>query len=181
MDNPSVDTAEHPAPREVGGCLLVEIGDEVFGISVASVKEVIELEHVTQVPMCSKTISGVINVRGSVVPVIDAAKRLGLACGSEYDKYSCIVLYDSFDDTTQEMVTLGVLVKRVRAIEELKLENLADAPYFGAHIPVNFIQSMARTNNQMFVVLEMSSLLNVDSINDEIKSNQKSLFRNLLS
>ncbi|WP_394247245.1 chemotaxis protein CheW [Vibrio profundi] len=165
---------------EAGGCLLVEIGGESFGISITSVKEVIELEHVTQVPMCSETISGVINVRGSVVPVLDAAKRLGLASETQYDKYSCIVLYDSFDVTTEEMVTIGVLVKRVRAIEELQIDNLAEAPYFGAHIPVNFIQNMARTNNRMFVVLDMSALLNVNSINDEIVNFQKSLFKSLL-
>ncbi|MBW3694742.1 chemotaxis protein CheW [Vibrio sp. T187] len=170
-----------PLSNSVNGCLLVDIGGEIFGISIRSVKEVIELEDVTQVPMCTSTVSGVINVRGSVVPVIDAAKRLGLRNTNSYDKYSCIVLYDCIDESTHEAITIGVLVNRVRAIEELSGEELAGAPYFGAHIPVSFILHMARVNEQVFIVLDMASMLSITSINEEIVDYQKELFKNILS
>ncbi|MGF1753474.1 chemotaxis protein CheW [Vibrio makurazakiensis] len=167
--------------KNVDGCLLVDISNEVFGISISSVKEVIELESVTKIPMCTETVSGVINVRGSVVPVVDAAKRLGLVNKQDYDKYSCIVLYDSTDEVTHEVNTVGVLVNRVRAIEPIKGEALANAPYFGAHVPVHFIQNMMRVSEQVIVILDMSAMLNVESINEEIVAHQRKLFNNILS
>ncbi|MDN3613667.1 chemotaxis protein CheW [Vibrio gallaecicus] len=172
--------------HSISACLLVDIGGEVFGISVGSVKEVIEFESITTVPMCSGKdgngiVSGVINVRGSVVPVIDAGKRLGLQHEKAYDKYSCIVLYESYDEASNVVVTVGILVNRVKAIEGLAQEALTDAPYFGVHIPAHFVSTMARIEDQVFIILDMPVLLNLSSINQDILSNQKQLFNQLLS
>ncbi|WP_345776497.1 chemotaxis protein CheW [Vibrio sp. 99-70-13A1] len=176
------NTEEH---HPISACLLVDIGGETFGISISSVKEVIELESITKVPMCSGKdgngiVSGVINVRGSVVPVIDAGKRLGLKHEEVYDKYSCIVLYESYDEASNMTVTVGILVNRVKAIESLTKEALTDAPYFGVHIPVQFVSTMARIKEQVFIILDMPALLNLSSINQEILSNQKQLFNQIL-
>mgnify|MGYP000285569195 FL=1 len=186
MNQASSEQEAMEETHSVSACLLVDIGGEAFGISISSVKEVIELESITTVPMCSdkdgsSIVSGVINVRGSVVPVIDAGKRLGLKHEKSYDKYSCIVLYESYDEASHAVVTVGILVQRVKAIEGLTAEDLTDAPYFGVHIPAHFVSTMARIKDQVFIILDMATLLNLSSINQEVLSNQKQIFNNLLS
>ncbi len=159
------------------GLLFVDIGREAFAIPIHSVKEVIELTKITSVPMCSSIVNGVINVRGSVVPVIDAATRIGMEQTQDYDKYSCIVLYEREDVTTNELIVLGLLVNRVRSIEMISDDMKTNKPAFGSHIPDLFVSQMIRLKEQVFPILDMPALLDCEAINQEILSNQHSSFR----
>ncbi|MGF1720522.1 chemotaxis protein CheW [Vibrio kyushuensis] len=159
------------------GLLFVDIGYEVFAIPIHSVKEVIELCQITTVPMCSDVINGVINVRGSVVPVINAAIRLELDQSQKYDKFSCIVLYEYTDQTTQELVVIGLIVNRVRSIEMVNSSMNTNKPAFGSHIPEQFVMRMIRVHGQVFPILDMPVLLNSQVINQEMLSHQQSLLR----
>ncbi|MEZ9229930.1 chemotaxis protein CheW [Vibrio amylolyticus] len=159
------------------GLLFVDIASEAFAIPIHSVKEVIELTQITSVPMCSNIINGVINVRGSVVPVIDAATRLGMAQTQDYDKYSCIVLYEREDMTTNEFIILGLLVSRVRSIEMVSDEMKTNKPAFGSHIPEQFVSQMIRLKEEVFPILDMATLLDYKVINQETLRNQHSSFR----
>ncbi|MGC9402764.1 chemotaxis protein CheW [Vibrio genomosp. F10] len=158
------------------GQLFVDIGEEVFSIPIYFVKEVIELGKITMVPMCSNIIVGVTNIRGSVVPVIDAAIRLGLSQSQDYDKYSCIVLYENADNITGEIATLGLIVNRVRSIEAVTDMMETNTPAFGTHIPERYIQQMIRVNNLICPILDMPELLDSSAINSEIVQHQKSSY-----
>lgn len=158
--------------------LLVSIGNDIFGIPIGSVREVIEYTRITQVPMCSDIIQGIINVRGSVVPVINAARRLSLDNHFNYDRYSCVVIYEVQPENSDEVMTLGILVSRVRSIESVQLTQLSSPPSFGANIPRKFIWQMAQVGNNFCTLLDMNVLLHVREINQAIKSSQDHYFLN---
>lgn len=152
--------------------LLVDVNQTVVAIAIDSIQEVIEYTRVTRVPMCSSDVCGVINVRGSVVPVIDAASRLGLTTQSRYDKYSCIVLYESVHRPTGELLTLGLVVKRVRSIETVDALTVYNKPAFGTHIPTQFIEAMVQINQETMPILLMSQLLDAEQLNALMLQNQ---------
>ena len=155
--------------------LLVDVNQVVVAIPIDSVKEVIEYTRITQVPMCNKEISGVINVRGSVVPVIDAASCLGFPSDNRYDKYSCIILYESQQTKTKEQITIALVVTRVRSIKAADEDALYDKPSFGTHIPTEFIEGMVKVAGDTMPILEMSQLLDPQQINRLMLNSQNAL------
>ncbi|OCQ23307.1 chemotaxis protein CheW [Pseudoalteromonas luteoviolacea] len=156
--------------------LFVKVGHDHFGIPIDSVKEVIELVETTMVPMCSDVIRGVINVRGSVIPVLDLQRRLGLKLTTPYNKYSCIVLYDFYDHSLEESMTLGMLVNSVVSIEFIDLSKLESSPSFGSNIPRHFEWKMAKINNKLTTLLDIAKVLNVNEINSSLKHEQEQFF-----
>ncbi|WP_249331887.1 chemotaxis protein CheW [Pseudoalteromonas rubra] len=174
--NSETMVAENTASNDELHSLLVSIGNDTFGIPIESVKEVIELTDTTMVPMCNQVIRGVINVRGSVIPVLDLQHRLMLKNPQPYNKYSCIVLYDFYDPSLDEIMTLGMLVSSVMSIQFINCTQLEDSPSFGANIPRHFVWKMAKINNQLTILLDMKSVLNISEINTQLKSSQAEFF-----
>lgn len=156
--------------------LLVEVGTELVAIPIESVREVIEFSPITQVPMCPSDIAGVINVRGSVVPVIDAANLLHVERLSDYDKYSCILLYESYEQYSDEPITLGLAVSRVRSIEAISRRCLLEKPPFGTHIPSQFIDQIVEFEKIPIPILMMTELLNCKELNRNLLRHQRALF-----
>jgi purine-binding chemotaxis protein CheW len=161
---------------EQGRYLFVCIGHDTFGIPIESVKEVIEHTESTMIPMCSNVISGVINVRGSVIPVLDVQARLNLKSVTPYDRYSCIVLYDFYDDIIDETMTLGMLVNSVVSIESITSQHLEESPSFGSNIPRQFVWKMAKLNNRLTSLLDMTKVLDINEINQQLKIAQDGFF-----
>lgn len=155
--------------------LLVDVASEMVAIPINSVKEVIEYTKITKVPMCHEQLSGVINIRGSVVPVVDAALRLDLDSNQSYDKYSCIILYESRNEKLQEDVTIGIVVSRVRSIKSIALHDIYDKPAFGVHIPSQYVAEMIEVGGDTVPLLEMPALLNGEALNGLMLQHQRSL------
>ncbi|WP_202889055.1 chemotaxis protein CheW [Pseudoalteromonas citrea] len=158
--------------------LFVCIGHDNFGIPIDAVKEVIEYTDTTMVPMCSTVIKGVINVRGSVIPVLDIQNRLSLKKNLNYNRYSCIVLYEFIDDVIGETVTLGMLVNSVVSIEYITHEHLESSPSFGSNIPRQYVWKMAKIHNRLTTLLDMSRVLDINEINALLKTSQDKFFVN---
>ncbi|MGZ5006663.1 MAG: chemotaxis protein CheW [Methylobacter sp.] len=138
--------------------LTFEAGNEKLAISILDVKEIIEINTITNVPMTPAYIRGVINLRGSVVPVIDLAARLGKP-SSEITKRSCIVLVQL--DVDVETQLLGMLVDAVDEILEISDANIMPPPDFGADIRIDFIQSMARVGDSFIILLNIDRVLSI--------------------
>lgn len=136
-------------------------GGECFAISIMDVKELIEVGGMTQVPMTPAFIRGVINLRGSVVAVVDLASRLGRPA-SALSKRSCIVLVDVMLDDEAQVV--GMLVDEVREILELNGDDVQPAPRFGADIRTDFIKAMGRLADDFIILLDINHVLSIDEL-----------------
>ncbi len=141
--------------------LTFQAGNENLAISILDVKEIIEINTITEVPMTPDYIRGVINLRGNVVPVIDLSARLGRH-SSEITKRSCIVLVQvEYNEDTQ---LLGMLVDAVDEILEIPEANIMPPPDFGADIRTDFIQSMGRVGDTFIILLNINRVLSVKEL-----------------
>ncbi|WP_367986740.1 chemotaxis protein CheW [Vibrio sp. NTOU-M3] len=152
--------------------LFVEVAQEVVALPIETVKEVIEYSEITRVPMCPLVIRGVINVRGSVVPVIDAASRLTLTPPERYDRYSCIVLYETPNQKSDDSMTLGLVVSRVRSIKSVDSQKLMTKPQFGLAVPTDFVWKILALEESSVPILDMSALLSSQDINSQMLHHQ---------
>ena len=144
--------------EQVGQYLTFLVDKESFAISILDVKEIIEIANITHVPLTPDYIHGVINLRGSVVPVIDLSARLKHR-SAEVSKRSCIVLVEvDVADATQ---LIGMLVDEVREILEIPPDNIQPAPDFGTDIRTDFIQSMARVDEKFIILLAINKVLSL--------------------
>lgn len=141
--------------------LTFRAGNENLAISILDVKEIIEINTITDVPMTPEYIRGVINLRGNVVPVIDLSARLGRQ-SSEITKRSCIVLVQV--EYNEDAQILGMLVDAVDEILEIPETNIMPPPDFGADIRTDFIQSMGRVGDAFIILLNINRVLSIKEL-----------------
>jgi purine-binding chemotaxis protein CheW len=141
--------------------LTFQAGSENLAISILDVKEIIEINTITDVPMTPDYIRGVINLRGNVVPVIDLSARLGRQ-SSEITKRSCIVLVQV--EYKEDAQLLGMLVDAVDEILEIPEANIMPPPDFGADIRTDFIQSMGRVGDEFIILLNINRVLSIKEL-----------------
>ena len=137
------------------------ISDEEFAVPIMRVKEIIEYQSLTQVPMVPKFIAGAVNLRGAVVPVINLAIKFGMQA-LPINRRSCIVIMEI--QQANELITLGVLVDKVLQVFDIPDNDIEIAPSFGAQIKTEFIQGMARVNEQFIIILSINEVLSLNEI-----------------
>jgi len=134
---------------------------ETFGISILAIKEILEFGDLTHVPMMPEYVRGVMNLRGSVVPVIDLSARLGREISTE-GKRTCIVIVEvQYED---EVLDIGVVVDGVNEVIEIPAENIEPSPAFGASIRTDFISGMARIDEKFVVLLDVNHVLSIEEL-----------------
>ena len=137
------------------------LGGEMFAVGILNVKEIIEYGSVTEIPMMPTFIRGVINLRGSVVPVIDLAARFGRA-PSVVGKRSCIVILEVAEADFRH--DIGVMVDAVSEVLEIPGGDIEPPPAFGAKIRADFIHGMGKVNDKFVILLNISKVLSADEI-----------------
>lgn len=163
MDNSSAQDERVPAtagsvPGATEQFLCFKVLGERYAINILDVKEIIELPKVTRVPMALPDIRGVINLRGNVAPVIDLAQRFR-GCPTRIDRRSVVLVVHV--DCEGERQAFGMLAEEVNEIVDIGSEHLQPAPEFGAGLRPEFIQSMARVNDEFIVLLDLSQVLSI--------------------
>ena len=135
--------------------LTFKLADEIFGVDVAKVREILELTTITRMPQMPEYVSGVINLRGSVVPVIDLKLKLGMPATARTVN-TCIVLVEVRRE--EETIVLGALADSVQEVYELEPENIEPAPKIGSGINTDFIQGMGKHVRQFMMILDIDRL-----------------------
>lgn len=148
--------------------LTFALNAEVFGLDIANVTEILELRHLTTVPMMPSFIRGVINLRGRVVPVIDLAIRFSRGTTAIAHRTSIIIIRidNPAQDATQD---IGILVDAVNEVVHLEPEDIEPAPAFGAGIRADYISGMARREHDFTILLDINRVL---SLTDMLTLNQ---------
>lgn len=144
-----------------GQYLTFSLQQEVYGLDILCVREIIGYSRPTSVPMMPPFVHGVINVRGNVVPVIDLAQRFGRTPTVLHAR-TCIVILEVA--AGEETVHVGVLVDAVNSVLDLDSEQIEHAPTFGTGLRQDFIQGMARTDTGFIILLDVGRVLSVDEM-----------------
>lgn len=157
--------ASRAAAPDVGDTLALylafRLADDVYAIDILRIREIIEYSVPTGVPMMPRTVRGVINLRGVVVPVIDLAVRFGRTA-TGVGKRTCIVIVET--EHAGSLYTLGLIVDGVNAVMEISAESIEAAPAFGTRVNADFIAGMARVNGRFVIILNIARVLSVDEM-----------------
>lgn len=141
--------------------LTFTLQGHTFAVPIDSVKELIELPEMTPVPMMPAFLRGVMNLRGSVIPVIDLAQRFGLP-RTEAGWRSCVVIFELGAGKNRQ--TLGVMVDVVHAVVEIGADQIDEPPQFGTHIALEYLQGMIRLREQIVPLLDTSQVLSIEQL-----------------
>jgi purine-binding chemotaxis protein CheW len=154
-------TATGSAAEQSRQYLTFMLGGEIFAMGILAIKEIIEYASLTEVPMMPGYVRGVINLRGSVVPVIDLSVRFAKPA-SPVTKRTCIVIIEIAAHGERQV--LGVVVDAVNAVLEIPTSEIQPPPTFGASIRTDFIQGMGKVNNKFVVLLDVDHVLAADEM-----------------
>ncbi|OHC94185.1 MAG: chemotaxis protein CheW [Sphingomonadales bacterium RIFCSPHIGHO2_01_FULL_65_20] len=141
--------------------LTFVLGSETFAIGISGVKEIIEYGNLTTVPMMPEFIRGVINLRGSVVPVVDLSVRFGKKV-STVTKRTCNVIIEV--GSAGERQDIGMMVDAVSAVLDIPESEIEPAPAFGAHIRTDFIGGMGKVDGKFVIILDVDHVLSVEEM-----------------
>ena len=141
--------------------LTFTLGGEMFAVGILNVKEIIEYGNLTEIPMMPTFIRGVINLRGSVVPVIDLAARFG-GNSSELGRRPCIVIVEVADGELQH--DIGIMVDAVSEVLDIPGSEIEPPPTFGAKIRADFIFGMGKVNGKFVIILNINKVLSIEEI-----------------
>ena len=141
--------------------LTFMIGGEEYAVSLLKVKEIIEYDTVTQVPKTPEWIRGVINLRGSVVPVIDLAVKFRQA-SSVVGKLTCIVITEV--QCGDEAAVMGIMADSVRQVIDLRPRDIEESPAFGTRVKVDYLLGMARSGKKFCLLLDTEKVLSTDEL-----------------
>jgi purine-binding chemotaxis protein CheW len=152
--------------RDHGKFLTFKLATQRFGIDINYVKELIEYTAATHIPLTPAQIHGVINLRGSVVPVIDLASRIGKK-PCEIGKKTCIVISElTYDNNSME---IGFLVDEVDQVINIPDESIEPTPQFGIDIDYEFIWGMGTLESSFIVLLDLEIVLSVEELSNLIR------------
>lgn len=137
------------------------IAGEEYAIGILRVREILEYDIVTRVPTTPRSIRGVINLRGSVVPVVDLAVKLGLS-ESVVTKRSCVVVVEMVLEG--ERTVMGLLADAVTQVFDLPATEIEPPPPFGTRIRVECLLGMGRAGKKFVLLLDIDRLLSTDDV-----------------
>ncbi len=144
------------AAAQAGQYLSFTLGEDVFAVDIQRVREVFDLIRITKVPRTPDTMLGVINLRGSVIPVMDMRIKFGIP-PTEKTINTCIVILETIMDG--EEVVVGALVDSVKEVFELEAQMIETPPRIGTWLKTEFIKGMGKRSDDEFIII-----LNIDRV-----------------
>jgi purine-binding chemotaxis protein CheW len=141
--------------------LSFTLGDALYAIPIANVREVLCLPKVTRLPRMGEFMKGVIDLRGKALPVLDLGLRLGLAEVPVTDDTAVIVLETEISggDGARDIRKAGVTVDAVNKVITLKTGEIDRAPKFGNSLDPSFIRDMGAIDGTFVAILEIREIL----------------------
>ena len=146
---------------ELAQYLTFTLDGEFFATDITQVREVLEFQRITKVPRTPDFMRGVINLRGSVVPVLDLRRQFGMDA-REPTVDTCIVIVEV--PVSGKPVVFGALTDSVQEVMEIRPEQLAPPPRLGTRIRTDFIRAMARQGDQLLIILDMERILSREAL-----------------
>lgn len=141
--------------------LTFKLSDEIFGVDVAQVREILDYVKITKVPQTPDFMCGVINLRGSVVPVVDMNLKFGMNL-TERTVNTCIIVVEV--KLGDETAVLGALVDSVQEVFEIEPQNIEPAPRIGTKLNTEFIKGMGKREEKFIIILDIDKVFSSEEL-----------------
>jgi len=141
--------------------LTFRLNDEIFALGIDKVREVLDFTQITRVPQVPEFMRGVINLRGSVVPVVDMRLKFGMP-KTEKTVNTCIIIVEIKLD--EETTVLGALADSVQEVLDLEPDQIEPAPRIGTRLSTEFIRGMGKRDEQFIIILDIDRVFSSEEL-----------------
>jgi purine-binding chemotaxis protein CheW len=146
---------------EISQYLTFKLEDEVFALDISKVREVLDFTVIAKVPETPDFMLGVINLRGSVVPVVDMRLKFGMS-RTEKTVNTCIIIVEV--EVDGEITILGALADSVQEVMDLDPDQIEPPPRIGTRLKTKFIKGMGKRDNQFIIILDIDKVFSADEL-----------------
>ena len=136
--------------KEQKSYLSFRLGEETFAANVSKVLNILEMTKITKVPKAPAHMKGVINLRGTVLPVIDTRVKLGLSA-TDVTVNTCILVLEVIVEG--DILQVGALVDAVSEVLEIESEEILPPPSIGNRFKSDFIYGVYKLNDENFIMI----------------------------
>lgn len=141
--------------------LSFTLGTEEYGVDILRVQEIRSWEPVSRIPNVPHYEKGVVNLRGSIVPIIDLRERFDLG-HSQYTPLTVVVVLQA--KIGEKSRVMGVVVDAVSDVIDVDKKNIQSSPNFGAKVSTEFINGLVSIHQRMVMLLDVDKLLKLDGV-----------------
>lgn len=134
--------------------LCFRVSDEIYGINIMDIKEIIKPREVTEIPRAPGFVSGVISLRGTIIPVIDMRSRLELSRANATGKERVVVIKNDLSFS-------GLLVDEVIQVVSINKENMEPAPSVLEGIDRDFVSGIGRSEGRLIIILNLENIADI--------------------
>lgn len=160
----------------INSYLTFKLGDEIFAANVSKILNILEMVKVTAVPKAPEYMKGVINLRGSVLPLVDTKIKFEMGA-TEITNNTCILVLEI--DMDGETIHVGALVDAVLEVLEFDDKDIQPSPTIGSKYKSEFIDGMAKKDDDFIMILNMDLIFSSDELimlkdnSTEVEQNEK--------
>ncbi len=141
--------------------LTFNLGEEQFAVDVSRVREVVEFASITRIPRTPDYMRGVINLRGSVVPVIDMRLKFDMS-KTEKTIDTCVVVMEL--SAENETLVLGALADSVQEVVEFTPDQIEPPPRISTQHHTEFIEGIGKRNNEFVLILDIDRIFSTEEL-----------------
>ncbi|MEC4889544.1 MAG: chemotaxis protein CheW [Nitrospira sp.] len=141
--------------------LTFSLGEELYGVDILRVQEIKGYTAVTKIPNTPPHIKGVLNLRGTIVPIVELRTKFGLPT-IDYTMFTVIVVV-----VVQDKV-MGLVVDAVSDVLNIDRKDIQAAPEFGAKVNVTFLNGIGKSGDRLISLLDIDRLLIEQEVKDAI-------------
>lgn len=164
MTNPSGNKQADGAPASSRQVLTFSLDAETYGVDILRVQEIRGWSPVTRIPKSPPHVLGVLNLRGSIVPIVDLRARFGLE-HAEFTALTVIIVLSIV--TPKGRSEFGLVVDSVSDVVDISVGDLKDTPNLGGKLNADFIQCLATVSDRMLILLDVDALIGRDLISND--------------
>lgn len=156
---PAAPATHPPSPGATGPmqALMIGLGNEIFAIETAMVREIIDPVPLTRVAGARPHLPGLINVRGNVIPLADLRERFGMPRHQASSDTRIVVIEVEIGD---DPVTLGIIADKVYEVTELSRADAQSTPRIGVNWRPEYIRCISKWNDEFIIVPNIPAILN---------------------
>lgn len=141
--------------------LSFKLDEEEFALDISRVREVLDFTRITKVPQTPDFMKGVINLRGSVVPVVDLNMKFGIK-DTEKTVNTRIIIGEI--DIDGEATIIGALADSVHEVMELEPDKIEPAPKIGTRLNTEFLKGMGKRDEEFVMILDIDRVFSADEL-----------------
>ncbi len=153
--------AEHDSDTSARQYLTFRLGEEMFALDVVQVREILDVTTITKVPRSLDFMRGVINVRGSVVPVVDLRMKFDMTASEQTLDTRIVVMEIALEGN---LTTIGTLADAVHNVMDLAPDQIEAPPKIGAKLNTDFIKGIGQHNQEFIIVLDVDRLFSANEL-----------------